>query len=140
MVVKNLELPWDLKLRHGVRDWYIEGGGEVAGSPLKVFLIGWPGKMGMEAFRKWCFQIHWTGLKINLSKSKKYCVGLVDNLGEIANVLGCGVDFFFTTYMGLGLWGAKSKSKDIWSKVIKKVTSCLVGWKDECLPKAIGFD
>lgn len=44
-----------------------------------------------------------SGLTINMTKSKVYGVRKVTNLDEIANVLGCGIDLFPSTYLGLPL-------------------------------------
>lgn len=64
----------------------------------------------LNEFLIWCEMI--SGLRVNISKSKIYGVGLVANLGEIASDLGCRVDIFPSTYLGLPL-GAKCKSINI---------------------------
>lgn len=73
-----------------------------------------------------------SGLTINLSKSNLYGVGKIDCLAEIASVLGCGIDSFPLTYLGLPL-GAKCKSSSLWEKVVERVSNRLSGWKAKCL-------
>ena len=51
-------------------------------------------------------------LRINLSKSDIIPVGSVDNMEELAVELGCGVESFPTSYLGLPL-GAPHKEVGI---------------------------
>ena len=53
-----------------------------------------------------------SGLRINLAKSSILPVGCVDNTQVLAGMLGCKIDSFPITYLGLPL-GAKFKEKDI---------------------------
>jgi hypothetical protein len=51
-----------------------------------------------------------SGLKINLAKSVMVPVGYVDNMGDLACILGCGVSSLPIKYLGL-LLGAPFKAK-----------------------------
>jgi len=53
-----------------------------------------------------------SGLHINMFKSLIYPVNEIQNIKELANILGCGTGKFPTTYLGL-LLKAKYKTKDI---------------------------
>lgn len=59
------------------------------------------------------------GLKVNLGKSSMYGVGLIDNLERLAEVFGCQIGEFSTTYLGLPL-GAPFKNKERWNKVLDR--------------------
>ncbi|KAL5714065.1 hypothetical protein ACHQM5_016077 [Ranunculus cassubicifolius] len=73
-----------------------------------------------------------SGLKINMKKSKVYGVGVSEEvISEVASILECGVEVFPSTYLGLPL-GAKSKSINIWCKVIERV-DVLVGGRQSTL-------
>jgi len=52
----------------------------------------------------------------------------------LAWVLGCKIDFFSITYLGLPC-GAKSKEKAIWDLVIRRFEKRLSGWKAAYLSK-----
>ncbi|KAL5700142.1 amidase [Ranunculus cassubicifolius] len=76
-----------------------------------------------------------SGLKINMAKSKVYSVGASEGvINEVASILGCGVEEFPSTYLGLPL-GAKSRSINIWGKVIERVEKRLGRWKTKYLTK-----
>jgi hypothetical protein len=51
-----------------------------------------------------------SGLKINLDKSVLVPVGIVDNMDDLAGILGCGVSSLPLKYLGLPL-GAPFKAK-----------------------------
>jgi len=53
-----------------------------------------------------------SGLKINLAKSVPFPVGDVDNVDELAGIMGCGVYSLPLKYLGLSL-GAPFKAKSI---------------------------
>ena len=53
-----------------------------------------------------------SGLRVNLTKSFILSVGHLDNIQLLAGVLGCKIDVFPVTYLGLPL-GAKFKEKAI---------------------------
>jgi hypothetical protein len=57
------------------------------------------------------------GLKINLAKSVLVPVGYVDNMDELAGILGCGVCSLPLKYLGLQL-GAPFKAKSSWDEVV----------------------
>ena len=67
-----------------------------------------------------------SGLKVNLAKSSILPIGSMDNIQLLAGVLGCKVDAFLTTYLGLPL-GAKFKEKAIWDPIIEKFEKRLSG-------------
>lgn len=72
-----------------------------------------------------------SGLKINMSKSRLYGVG-VDPL-EVENVvrrIKCSHDFLPFTYLGLRVRN-KMKSVEAWSGVLDKFTSRLSSWKTQ---------
>ena len=75
-----------------------------------------------------------SGLKVNLAKSSILPIGSMDNIQLLAGVLGCKVDAFPTTYLGLPL-GAKFKEKAIWDPIIEKFEKRLSGWKAMYLSK-----
>jgi hypothetical protein len=75
-----------------------------------------------------------SGLKINLAKSVLVPVGAVDNLDELASVLGCGVSSLPIKYLGLPL-GAPFKAKYIWDDVIGKIERRLASWQRMYLSK-----
>jgi hypothetical protein len=54
-----------------------------------------------------------SGLEINLNKSALVPVSLVDNMDELADILGCGVSSLPLKYLGLPL-GAPFKNKSSW--------------------------
>jgi len=60
-----------------------------------------------------------SGLRINLTKSSILPVGELDNIQILAGVLGCKINSFPITYLGLPL-GAKFKEKAIWDPVIRR--------------------
>ena len=66
-----------------------------------------------------CFEVV-SGLKVNLSKSKIVPVGLVNNLNEVAAILGCKVSSLPMKYLGLTL-GAPHKSKAMWDGIVEKI-------------------
>jgi hypothetical protein len=80
-----------------------------------------------------CFEAV-SGLKINLSKSEIVPIGEVENVVELASILGCGVATLPMKYLGLPL-GAHYKASAIWSGIIEKMESRLAGWKRMYLSK-----
>jgi hypothetical protein len=72
-----------------------------------------------------------SGLKINLAKSVLVPVGDVDNMDELANIIGSGVSSLPLKYLGLPL-GAPFKAKSIWDGKIEKR---LASWKRMFLSK-----
>ena len=68
------------------------------------------------------------GLKINVSKSEMVPVGEVNNLDELANVLGCKIGVLPLTYLDMPL-GASYKLSSIWNLVLEKLEKHLAVWK-----------
>ena len=68
------------------------------------------------------------GLKINMGKSELVLVGVVPNIADVVDVLGCKQDSFLMKYLGLSL-GANVKDSSIWNPIIEKMERRLVGWK-----------
>jgi hypothetical protein len=61
-----------------------------------------------------------SSLRINLAKSVLVPVGDVDNMDELAGIMGCGVSYLPLKYLGLQL-GAPFKAKSIWDDVVGKI-------------------
>ncbi|KAG7984034.1 hypothetical protein I3843_04G136900 [Carya illinoinensis] len=80
-----------------------------------------------------CFEVVF-GLKVNLSKSEVVPIGMVNNLSEVATILGCKVSSLPTRYLGLPLW-APHKSMIMWERIIEKIEGKLAGWKRIYLSK-----
>jgi hypothetical protein len=74
-----------------------------------------------------CFEAA-SGLRINLGKSEIVPIGEVEDVGRLANLLGCRVGSLPMTYLGLPL-GASYKFTSIWNGVIEKMERRLAGWK-----------
>jgi hypothetical protein len=60
-----------------------------------------------------CFEAV-ASLKVNLSKSALFPVGSMDNVGQLADLLGCGSGEVPLKYLGLPL-GASFKLKAMWT-------------------------
>jgi len=56
------------------------------------------------------------------------------NIQLLAGALGCKIDIFRTTYLGLPL-GAKFKEKAIWDPIIRRFEKKLSEWKFAYLSK-----
>ncbi|CAN0884339.1 LINE-1 retrotransposable element ORF2 protein [Linum grandiflorum] len=69
-----------------------------------------------------------TGLKVNLNKSSIIAIGQVDNLQMLADILGCGIEKFPCSYLGLPL-GSRAVNKALWDPVVTKVRKRLETWK-----------
>lgn len=72
-----------------------------------------------------------SGLKINFDKLELLPVGIVDDVGGLASILGCRVSSPATKYLGLPL-GASFKAKSIWDGIIEK-DGTLLGWLEAAL-------
>ncbi|KAL5700841.1 hypothetical protein ACHQM5_026244 [Ranunculus cassubicifolius] len=73
------------------------------------------------------------GAQINMTKSKVYGIGVENGvLEEITSILGCGLEKFSSSYLGLPL-GAKSISINIWCKVEEMIEKRLGRWKTKYL-------
>jgi hypothetical protein len=77
-----------------------------------------------------------SGLKINLDKSVLVPVGIVDNMDDLAGILGCGVSSLPLKYLGLPL-GAPFKAKSSWDEVVGKIERRLASWKRLYLSKVV---
>jgi len=66
-----------------------------------------------------CFEAV-SGLKANLAKLELVPVESVDNVFELAGILGCGVASLPLKYL-IHLLGASHKAKHIWDNVIDKI-------------------
>jgi hypothetical protein len=75
-----------------------------------------------------------SGLKINLGKSKMVPVGVVPNMAKLATILGCHCASLPLNYLGLPL-GAKFKETTIWNPIIERMERRLAGWKRLYLSK-----
>lgn len=73
-----------------------------------------------------------TGLKINLAKSSMFSLNADSDINMLADIMGCKVEKFPTTYLGLPL-GAKFKDKSVWNGVIDKCEKILAPWKQQYL-------
>ena len=73
-------------------------------------------------------------LKINLTKSELFLVGRVEDLDELALVLGCKVGVLLTTYLGLPL-GAPYNSLVAWDGVEERFCKRLTLWKRQYISK-----
>jgi len=69
-----------------------------------------------------------------LAKSHILPIGQVDNIQLLAVMLGCLIDFFPTSYLGLPL-GTKFKDKSIWEPVVERLERRLSGWRENYLSK-----
>jgi hypothetical protein len=67
-------------------------------------------------------------LKIYLPKSEIVPIGNVEDVEELASILGCGAASLLMEYLGLPL-GAKYKDSNIWTSIIEKMKNRLAGWK-----------
>lgn len=80
-----------------------------------------------------CFEAG-SRIKVNSQKNKIYGVGQVDNLGRLADCLGCSVESLPSTYLGLPL-GAPYKCTTSWNTVVDRIQKRLAGWKGSYLSK-----
>jgi hypothetical protein len=61
-------------------------------------------------------------------------VGNVDNVDELAGILGCGTSSLPFKYLGLHM-GACFKAKTIWDGIVEKIECRLTSWKMMYLSK-----
>ena len=92
-----------------------------------VFLDATEAQVANLRFILVCFELV-SGLHANLAKSKLLSVGVVSNLDLLAMVLGCGLEFLPTSYLGLPL-GAKYFSEALWNPVVDRYSKKLALWK-----------
>jgi hypothetical protein len=74
-----------------------------------------------------CFEAVF-GLKVNLAKSLLVVVGNVDNVVELAVILGYRISFVPLKYLGM-LLRACYKAKSIWDGIVVKMERRLASWK-----------
>ena len=76
-----------------------------------------------------------SGLKINMAKSTFLGMGVEeDTTRTLAELVGCEVGDWPTTYLGMPL-GGNPRSRPFWDPVIHKVSKRLDGWKRAFLSK-----
>jgi hypothetical protein len=80
-----------------------------------------------------------SGLKVNLDKSVVVPVGVVDNVGALVEVLGCGIGSLPLPYLGLPL-ESRFKDKTSWNGVVEKTIRSLPSWKRMYLSKGGRLD
>lgn len=80
-----------------------------------------------------CFEAV-SGLKVNLGKSEMIPIRAVDDIGALAQILGCRVVLLPTVYLGLPL-GSSFKSKSPWDSVVERFQRRLASWKHQFIPK-----
>jgi hypothetical protein len=80
-----------------------------------------------------CFEAV-SGLKINLPKSSLVPVGPLDDVEQLAGVLGCGISSLPLKYLGLQL-GASFKLKSMWTELEELMARRLAPWKRMYLSK-----
>jgi len=69
-----------------------------------------------------------SGLNVNLAKSLLVPVGNVDNIAELASILGCGTSSLPLKYLGMPL-GVRHKAKFIWDDIVVKMERHLANWQ-----------
>ena len=108
-------------------------GGEIVVSHLLYFddtIIFCEANPEQLMYLKWTLMWFETfsGLKINLNKSKIISLGRVDNMEELAAELGCGVGSLPTKYLGLPL-GAPHRVVGVWDSIEERFINRLSSWK-----------
>nr|GEY71101.1 reverse transcriptase domain, reverse transcriptase zinc-binding domain protein [Tanacetum cinerariifolium] len=79
-----------------------------------------------------CFE-EVSGLKVNYKKSKVYGLGVSEReLLEMARWMGCGIEEFPFTYLGL-LIGENMRRVKAWSTVVEKFKNRLAEWKTKTM-------
>lgn len=72
-----------------------------------------------------------SGLRINLHRFKLFKVRKVDRFEKLTEILGCGIEIFPYTNLGLPFWD-RSLSVPKWEKVLDKVATSLASRKTKC--------
>jgi hypothetical protein len=80
-----------------------------------------------------CFEVV-SGLKVNLAKSLLVPIGNVDNVAELAFILGCGTSSLPLKYLGMPL-GARHKAASTWDDIVVNMERCLASWQRLYLSK-----
>jgi hypothetical protein len=84
-----------------------------------------------------CFEVV-SGLKVNLSKSALIPVGSLDDVDQLAGLLGCGTSSLPLKYLGLQL-GASFKLKTMWAELVELMARRLAPWKRTYLSRVVGL-
>lgn len=66
-----------------------------------------------------------SGLKVNLGKLEMIPIGAVDDIDDLAQILGCKVALLLTVYLGLPL-GSSFKSSSAWDSVVERFETAKV--------------
>jgi hypothetical protein len=74
-----------------------------------------------------CFEAV-SGLKVNLAKSLLVPIGNVDNVAELASILGCGTSSLPLKYLGMPL-GARHKATSTWDDIVVNIERRLASWQ-----------
>lgn len=98
-----------------------------------LFCDAEPSQMGYLWCVLLCFDAVF-GLKVNLGKSEMILIGVVEDMGDIAKVLGCKVAELSMSYLGLPL-GSCYKAKAVWDSVEERFQKRLASWKRQYIPK-----
>ncbi|KAG5596686.1 hypothetical protein H5410_037918 [Solanum commersonii] len=69
-----------------------------------------------------------SGLLVNWRKSNIFPIKEVPQLQSLTRILGCKVEHFPTTYLGMPL-GHNHKELEIWDGIIEKTEKKLANWK-----------
>ncbi|XP_058195500.1 uncharacterized protein LOC131311891 [Rhododendron vialii] len=104
-----------------------------AGDTL-LFCDAEPKQMGYLRCVLLCFNTV-SGLKVNLGKSEMIPICVVEDIGDIAHVLGCKVAALPVSYLGLPL-GSSYKAKAVWDSVEERFQKRSASWKRQYIPKA----
>jgi hypothetical protein len=75
-----------------------------------------------------------TGLKVNMNKSEMVPIGVVTDLGALADLLYCRISSLPLQYLGMPL-GASYKALSIWTPIIEKIERRLARWQKMYLSK-----
>ena len=80
-----------------------------------------------------CFEVV-TGLKVNMNKSEMVPIGVVTDLGALADLLYCRISSLLLQYLGMPL-GASYKALSIWTSIIEKIERRSAEWQKMYLSK-----
>jgi len=73
-----------------------------------------------------------SGLRVNWRKSSLFPIKEVAQMQRLANILGCKIEQFPTTYLGMPL-GSNHKELLIWDGIIQRSEKKLAIWKSQIL-------
>lgn len=78
-----------------------------------------------------CIKLFEEALGLNVNNHKSKLLGInceADHITHLANMLGCKVSTWPSTYLGLPLFG-KPKTASFWDPIIQKVDRRLMSWR-----------